>query len=120
MSTEPTDIQAKSKDFLDKAKAGNLDAGSLHWGLSAGAIITAVSLPLNYFAMGGNDAALAASFGIKTSFTGLDILTMRHGGSSLAWLEIMCIPVSAIFGLYLHFGEPGAKLLKMETPGRPS
>jgi hypothetical protein len=104
--TEPqNDMKAKGQDFLEKAKAGTLDEASLKWGLSAGAIIAAVSLPFAYV------SASNVLFSFK--MTGLDLL--RSGNS----LEGLAIPLTAIYGLYLHFGEPNLKLFSMETAGRP-
>ena len=106
------DVQAKSKDFLEKAKSGNLDEGSLKWGLSAGAVVSGVSLFLNYFSFGEYGSILG-----RSGISGWDLLSFRHG-DSLDGLMALSIPLSALFGLYLHFGEPSLKLLKLETPGR--
>lgn len=104
------DVQAKGKDFLDKAKAGNLDEGALRWGLSAGAVVSGVSLLFNYMVVEG----LGTVFG---TVSGLDLLSF-HGGVSIDSLFVVAIPLSALFGLYLHFGEPTVKALQLETPGR--
>jgi hypothetical protein len=106
MSDPVLDAKEKSKDFLEKAKAGTLDESSLKWGLSAGAVVAGVSLLFRYIDLGGYGG-----------ITGLDLLRFR--GNTLNSLEAISIPGSALFGLYLHFIEPNAKLLKMETPGRP-
>lgn len=105
------DVQAKSKEFLEKAKSGTLDEGALRWGLSAGAVVSGVSLLFNYFNYGD-----FGPFG-TSSLTGLDLLRFR-GNIGAGSLCLLAIPLSALFGLYLHFGEPSAKLLSMETPGR--
>lgn len=106
MSDPVLDAKEKSKDFYEKARAGKLDEGSLKWGLSAGAIVAGVSLFFRYM-----------DFGSYGGITGLDLLRFR--GDSLKSLEFLAIPLSALFGLYLHFLEPNTKILKMETPGRP-
>jgi hypothetical protein len=107
MSADPVkEAEAKGKDFYEKAKAGTLDEGSLKWGLSAGAIVAGVSLIFNYLNFGG-----------LGGLTGLDLLRFGHT-SSLDSIRVLCIPLSALFALYLHFIEPNAKVLKMETPGR--
>ena len=107
------DVQAKSKDFLEKAKSGTLDEGTLKWGLSAGAVVSGVSLFFNYFSY---DVSV---FGIPASgrISGWDLLSFRYG-NSLDGLMALAIPLSALFGLYLQFGEPALKLLKLETQGR--
>ncbi|MCK6470482.1 MAG: hypothetical protein L6R28_01940 [Planctomycetes bacterium] len=105
------DVQAKSKEFLEKAKSGTLDEGALRWGLSAGAIVSGVSLLFNYLNYGD-----LGPFG-SAKVTGLDLLSFR-GGFSMDSLFVIAIPLSALFGLYLHFGEPTAKLLSLEAPGR--
>lgn len=104
------DVQAKSKEFLEKAKSGTLDEGALRWGLSAGAVISGVSLLFNYL--------VVEAFGtVYEKYSGLDLLSFR-GGVGLGSLCVIAIPLSALFGLYLHFGEPSVKLLSLETPGR--
>ncbi|MGD0089867.1 MAG: hypothetical protein ABSE73_08090 [Planctomycetota bacterium] len=111
MSSDPfQDAKTKGQDFLAKAKAGTLDEASLKWGLSAGAIVSGVSLFFNYINVTG--------FRVwEVHLTGLDLLRFQ-GQAGLGSLEGWAIPLTAILGLYLHFGEPGLKWLKMETPGR--
>ena len=103
------DVKAKSKDFVERAKSGNLDEGTLKWGLSAGAVVAGVSLLFNYaswdFGMG------------RVGVSGLDLLNLS-GGISFGKLECLAIPLSAFMGLYLHFGESKFKVLKMDEPGR--
>lgn len=106
------DVQAKGKDFLEKAKSGTLDEGALRWGLSAGAIVSGVSLLFTY-RIYGNFGYLGSPYA-----TGLDLLRFDSNYGFINSLFAVSIPLSALFGLYLHFGEPSAKLLSMETPGR--
>ncbi len=107
------DVQAKSKEFLEKAKSGTLDEGALRWGLSAGAVVSGISLLFHYVSYGN-----AALYFGKTGLTGLDLLSFNSNYGFGNSLFALAIPLSALFGLYLHFGEPSAKLLSMETPGR--
>ncbi len=104
---KPNDVTAKGKEFFDKAKAGQLDEKNLKWGLSAGAVVAGVSLLLPYVSYSGF---------VSFSVTGLDLLRFRE--ISLKNIEALAIPLTALYGLYLHFGEPSLKLLKLETPGR--
>lgn len=102
------DVKVKGQDFIAGAKAGTLTESQLKWGLSVGAIVSGVSLFLNYFDLSSKYGVVAHGFGRAS---GLDMLS--HGS-----LEVLAIPLSALFALFLHFGEPSLKVLKMETPGR--
>ena len=104
---KPNDVTAKGKEFFDKAKAGQLDEKNLKWGLSAGAVVAGVSLLLPYVSYSGF---------VSFSVTGLDLLRFRE--ISLKNIEALAIPLTALYGLYLHFGEPSLKWLKIEEPGR--
>ncbi|HEY3324370.1 MAG TPA: hypothetical protein VGP72_28220 [Planctomycetota bacterium] len=112
---DPIDeVKGKSKEFIEKAKSGTLDENTLKWGLCAGSIVAGVSLLFNYASW---DIQFGGGVFHSGGISGLDLLSFRGGG--LRSLEAIAIPLTALFGLYLHFGEPSFKLLKMETPGRP-
>lgn len=103
------DVKVKGQDFIAGAQAGTLTESQLKWGLSVGAIVSGVSLFLPYAYHFWVPGYVYYSGGAMAN--GWNLLSHRIG-------DTFAIPLSAIFALFLNFGEPALKLLKMETPGR--